>query len=666
MKKILSGVSIFLLVLCQLVGTVSAATIELPQTGQTKCYSGAGVEISCAGTGQDGATQAGAALPVPRFTTDYYDMTVQDNLTGLMWTLDSRTPDDPPYVCADPERNVLSLQEALTYISCLNTNNFLGYNNWRLPNRWELRSLINDLSQTDPALPANYPFINAENFGDGYIYWSSTHCEQYLPDVWDTAQAWAIHIWTGSEGCGTVSPYTFAWPVRSTTISLPKTGQTTSYYAGDDGAIEAGIAWPSPRFTVTHCTDTGPCSPDPATDCDGDPLNDVVTDNLTGLIWVRTPDNIHRTWDEALTYSNGLNLCGYTNWRLPNINELGSLWNAGEPDTAVWLNNLPNEPVFLDVESFYHWSSTTDRFNRQNALRVDMWDGSIDDYSKELGYFYAWPVRLPGALLTVSKTGGGSGIVTSEPPGIDCGSDCSEVFLEGTEVTLTATADEGSTFEGWSGACTGTGTCIITINTDTQVSARFSAPSSDCTYSISPASKTFSIKGKTFPVKVAASGGSNCPEPVTTISQGSNWISANVTSWQANKGVVTVTVSPSNTSVQRIGTVSIGNRTFTATQKAKKCTRPIFTPSSETWPIAGGTGSFLISFSEKSAPDCLWSAQSDADTPWVFTNSAGSGNGTVDYSVSPNLSGDPRKGKIEVTLVQNPKRQYKFKISQLD
>lgn len=77
MKKILSGVSLFLLVL---VGVVSAATIELPRTGQTTCYSSDGVEISCAGTGQDGATQAGVALPITRFTADYYGLTVTDNL----------------------------------------------------------------------------------------------------------------------------------------------------------------------------------------------------------------------------------------------------------------------------------------------------------------------------------------------------------------------------------------------------------------------------------------------------------------------------------------------------------------------------------------------------------------------------------------------------------
>jgi len=129
---------------------------------------------------------------------------------------------------------------------------------------------------------------------------------------------------------------------------------------------------------------------------------------------------------------------------------------------------------------------------------------------------------------------------------------------------------------------------------------------------------------------------------------------------------VTVTVSPSNSSVQRIGTIGIGSATFTASQKAKKCPRPIFTPSSATWPIAGGAGSFAISFSEKAPDDCLWIAQPDSESPWLSTNSSGTDSGTVNYTVGPNLSGNARKGIINVRLIQNSKKLYKFKVTQLD
>jgi hypothetical protein len=74
--------------------------------------------------------------------------------------------------------------------------------------------------------------------------------------------------------------------VYSETIDLPKTVQTESYVTGDDGDLEKGVAWLSPRFT-----DNG---------------NDTVKDNLTGLIWLQDANcNGAMTWSNALTYANG-------------------------------------------------------------------------------------------------------------------------------------------------------------------------------------------------------------------------------------------------------------------------------------------------------------------------------------------------------------------------
>src|SRR5262249_4865312 len=75
--------------------------------------------------------------------------------------------------------------------------------------------------------------------------------------------------------------------------------------------------------------------------------------------------------------------------------------------------------------------------------------------------------------LTVGKAGNGSGAVTSSPAGIDCGSDCSENYARGTLVTLIASPDVGSTFAGWSGACSGTGPCSATMNAAKAVTATF-------------------------------------------------------------------------------------------------------------------------------------------------------------------------------------------------
>ena len=75
--------------------------------------------------------------------------------------------------------------------------------------------------------------------------------------------------------------------------------------------------------------------------------------------------------------------------------------------------------------------------------------------------------------LTVDRTGSGDGTVTSTPPGIDCGADCSEAYLSNTVVQLEATPDASSTFTGWSGACSGTGDCTITMNAARSVTASF-------------------------------------------------------------------------------------------------------------------------------------------------------------------------------------------------
>ncbi len=73
---------------------------------------------------------------------------------------------------------------------------------------------------------------------------------------------------------------------------VPKTGQTTSYRAGDDGAYKRGVAWPDPRFTVTT-----------------NGTDEVVTDNMTGLMWVKEPhalnNNSGRTWCQPALDNEG-------------------------------------------------------------------------------------------------------------------------------------------------------------------------------------------------------------------------------------------------------------------------------------------------------------------------------------------------------------------------
>jgi len=89
-------------------------------------------------------------------------------------------------------------------------------------------------------------------------------------------------------------------------------------------------------------------------------------------------------------------------------------------------------------------------------------------------------VTTPQYQLTVTGAGTGNGSVTGGASLISCdvaagvtGNQCSGTYDEGTQVTLTAAADAGSIFHGWSGACTGTGSCQVTMSQAQNVTARF-------------------------------------------------------------------------------------------------------------------------------------------------------------------------------------------------
>ena len=93
---------------------------------------------------------------------------------------------------------------------------------------------------------------------------------------------------------------------------------------------------------------------------------------------------------------------------------------------------------------------------------------TIMDGNKTAGANFTFPLNV-----TIASVTGGTGNVTSSPAGINCSSSCSTGFTCGTLVTLTALATGGSVFSGWSGACTGTNTCITTLSTTKNVTATF-------------------------------------------------------------------------------------------------------------------------------------------------------------------------------------------------
>lgn len=164
-------------------------------------------------------------------------------------------------------------------------------------------------------------------------------------------------------------------------IALPKTGQTTCSDTtgttivctdtGQDGDLQTGVAEPSPRFTVDG---TGAC----------------VTDNLTDLMWTRDANlpAAVQTWQQALAYANNLDLCGFSDWRLPNRKELRSLINHSVANNAATLNTLG----FSNVQANYYWSSSSSAGNPVNAWMISMALGFVNADDKAFSY-HVWPVR---------------------------------------------------------------------------------------------------------------------------------------------------------------------------------------------------------------------------------------------------------------------------------
>lgn len=337
-------------------------------TGQTQCYDTAGVGIDCAATGQDGEMQNG--LQWPQWTnmrfTDKADGTVKDNITGLIWLK------KPNCLGRSIWADALVKTNNLASGSCgLTDGSNVG--DWRLPNINELKSLI-DLSMVQPSLPGDHTTVF--DWTNPYIYWSSNTYAGY------PGHAWFAHMGSGGLDYNDKQNPFFVWPVRddvTTNNILVKTGQHVSYAEGDDGALQKGVQWPTTRFTDNN---------------DGS-----ITDNITGLIWLRNANCFgNKNWAEALISASSLvsGDCGLSDgsregeWVLPNVNELESLIDITQSSPA-----LTSGHPFYSVQPNLYWSSTTYAYPGTNftAWRVDMSHGIRMTGENKGSAFYVWPVK---------------------------------------------------------------------------------------------------------------------------------------------------------------------------------------------------------------------------------------------------------------------------------
>ncbi len=165
---------------------------RIAQTGQNQCFGVFGQPMDCAGTGQDADIRAGLPFPTPRFT-DNNNGTVTDRLTDLVWLKNAN---------AFGTKNWRHALEACNSLASgsngLRDNSKAG--DWRLPNLFELRSLM-DYSAYNPALTPGHPFDNVIPS----LYWSSTtvasapNLARFVfvgvgPSVWDHKSV-NMHVW---------------------------------------------------------------------------------------------------------------------------------------------------------------------------------------------------------------------------------------------------------------------------------------------------------------------------------------------------------------------------------------------------------------------------------------------------------------------------------------
>lgn len=157
---------------------------------------------------------------------------------------------------------------------------------------------------------------------------------------------------------------------------VARTGQTISYFPGDDGELQEGVPWPCPRFT--------------------DNLDGTVTDHLTGLLWLKDATAFSgANWNRALSTCNDLVDDGVLltdgsvagDWRLPNNKELRRLIDFGNSNPA-----LPDGHPFIVPDSGAFWTSTSATNNTGRAWTIE--DGTMVNDLKNTPN-RIWPVRDP-------------------------------------------------------------------------------------------------------------------------------------------------------------------------------------------------------------------------------------------------------------------------------
>jgi len=314
-----------------------AVNCPVPDTGQTKCYDDDSM-ITCPNSGEAFYGQDAQYTCNPQSYTkldsngdDLPDTStewvmVRDNVTGLIW--ENKTDDGSIH---DKDKTYLWDEAQSVFIATLNSQNFGGYSDWRLPTIMELSFLV-DRNSYNPSINTTYfPNTLGISSSEYVCYWSST------THAGDPRGAWNVDF-----DYGYVSAY-------------------IKFYGYYVRAVRSGQCGPFDNFI-----DNG----------DG-----TVTNTDTGLMWQQYGTIETTTWQEALAYCENLDLAGYDDWRLPNVTELQSLVDYERYSPTI------NTTYFPNTQSSYYWSSTTIANDTSYAWNVDFLDGYVGNYGKSDGHY---------------------------------------------------------------------------------------------------------------------------------------------------------------------------------------------------------------------------------------------------------------------------------------
>ena len=277
--------------------------------------------------------------------------------------------------------------------------------------------------------------------------------------------------------------------------------------------------------------------------------------------------------------------------------------------------------------------------------------------------------------LTVTEAGTGSGTVSGNAqPQILCPSTCSQSYPSGTQVTLTATPNSGSTFAGWSGnaGCSGTGTCTVTMSAAQSVTATFNATTTFPLTVTEAGTGSGTVSGNAQPQILCPSTCSqNYPSGTQVTLTATAGSGSTFAGWSGNAacsgtGTCTVTMSAAqsvtatfNKSTFTLTVTMAGTGTGTVTSQsglspAINCTTGSTTGCTATYPSgtavtlteAPASGSTFTSWSlDCGGPTCSFSMTQNQNVTVTFTASGfpltvtdgGTGSGTVLGNAQPQI-----------------------------